>query len=428
MHGYLRQATASQSRIIGPFLDDTDFKTAETGLTIANTDVKLCINGAASVNKNSGGGTHRANGNYALTFDATDTASLGEIDVSVVVSGALQVVTKFHVISASEYDALFDTVGPIPNQGIVDRGTAQSSTSTTTTIRSAAAFGDNTLANAVLLAFGATQGYWQSVIITSNVGSTDVLTHPAFPVTLSGTITYIILAAPASNASLPVSADVTKWNGTAVSTPSTAGIPEVNLKNIANAAVSASTAQLGVNVVNFGGSAGTFASGIPSVNLLKILGTTLTETAGQIAAAFKQFFDVATPTGTMKSITNVVTATNLTNAPTSGDLTATMKTSVTTAATAATPALSAGGVTAVQSGLATASALSTVSDKIDVIDDYVDTEVAAILAAVDTEVAAIKTQTDKLTFTVANVLDANVQRINDVEITGDGQSGTEFGV
>lgn len=64
------------------------------------------------------------------------------------------------------------------------------------------------------------------------------------------------------------------------------------------------------------------------VNLVQILGTTLTETAGQIAAAFKQFFDVASPTGTMKAITNVVTATNLTNAPTSGDLTATMKASV----------------------------------------------------------------------------------------------------
>lgn len=33
-----------------------------------------------------------------------------------------------------------------------------------------------------------------------------------------------------------------------------------------------------------------------------------------------------------------------------------------------------------------------------------------------------------LTYTVANVLDANVQRINDVVITGNGGTGTEFGV
>ena len=41
---------------------------------------------------------------------------------------------------------------------------------------------------------------------------------------------------------------------------------------------------------------------------------------------------------------------------------------------------------------------------------------------------AIKTTTDKLTFTVANQVDANTQSINDVAITGDGQPGTEFGV
>lgn len=33
-----------------------------------------------------------------------------------------------------------------------------------------------------------------------------------------------------------------------------------------------------------------------------------------------------------------------------------------------------------------------------------------------------------LTYTVANVLDANIQRINDVVITGNGGTGTEFGV
>lgn len=60
--------------------------------------------------------------------------------------------------------------------------------------------------------------------------------------------------------------DVTHWIGTAAATPTTAGVPEVDITHIAGSAVSTSTAQLGVNVVNFGGSAGTFASGIPAVN------------------------------------------------------------------------------------------------------------------------------------------------------------------
>ena len=70
------------------------------------------------------------------------------------------------------------------------------------------------------------------------------------------------------------------------------------------------------------------ANGNMKSSLVEILTTVLTETAGQIAAAFKQFFDVASPTGTMKAITSVVTVTNLTNAPTAGDLTAAMKASV----------------------------------------------------------------------------------------------------
>lgn len=60
------------------------------------------------------------------------------------------------------------------------------------------------------------------------------------------------------------------------------------------------------------------------------------------------------------------------------------------AADAITAAKVAADVTTeLQSGLATASALSTVAG-------YIDTEVAAILAAVDTEVAAIKAKTDNL--------------------------------
>jgi hypothetical protein len=104
---FLRKSTASQSRILGPFLDDTDFKTAETALTIANTDIKLMSNGGASANKNSGGGTHRVNGEYSITFDATDTATVGTLRVSCVVAGALPVFDNYWVLEAAVYDAIF---------------------------------------------------------------------------------------------------------------------------------------------------------------------------------------------------------------------------------------------------------------------------------------------------------------------------------
>lgn len=44
------------------------------------------------------------------------------------------------------------------------------------------------------------------------------------------------------------------------------------------------------------------------------------------------------------------------------------------------------------------------------------------------DLTAVKAKTDSLTFTVAGSLDANIQHINDVELTGDGQAGTEFNV
>ena len=49
-----------------------------------------------------------------------------------------------------------------------------------------------------------------------------------------------------------------------------------------------------------------FTSGVVKANLAQILGTALTETAGQIAAAFKKFFDKASPTGTINSLPDAV--------------------------------------------------------------------------------------------------------------------------
>jgi len=106
-NGFLRQSTASQSRTLGPFIDDTDFITAKTALTIANTDIKLCKNGGTSANKNSGGGTHRVNGKYSVTFDATDSDTVGELDVSIVVATALLVTAKFIVLEEAVFDKYY---------------------------------------------------------------------------------------------------------------------------------------------------------------------------------------------------------------------------------------------------------------------------------------------------------------------------------
>ena len=198
-----------------------------------------------------------------------------------------------------------------------------------------------------------------------------------------------------------------------------------------------------------------FTSGVVKSNLMQILGTALTETAGQIAGGFKKLFDVTSPVFTLLSInqtgdsyarigaagasltalgdtrianldatvssrtkpadtqaavTLVTTTTNLTNAPTAGDLTATMKTSVTTAASAATPAvtvsdktgfsLSGAGVQAIWDALT--SALSTVNSIGKLLVTNIDAAISSRLATSgytapdNADILLIKAKTDNL--------------------------------
>jgi len=52
---------------------------------------------------------------------------------------------------------------------------------------------------------------------------------------------------------------------------------------------------------------------------------------------------------------------------------------------------------------------------------------AAALATVDANVDAIKLTTDKFVFTIAGVVDCNIQRVNDVTVNGTGAAGNEWG-
>ena len=104
---WLRQSTASQEISLGQFLDSTDGNTEENGLTIANTDIKLRKGGTTTLaNKNSGGATSISNGVYHATLDATDTNTLGLLEVYVHVAGALATKSIYMILPATSYDAL----------------------------------------------------------------------------------------------------------------------------------------------------------------------------------------------------------------------------------------------------------------------------------------------------------------------------------
>ena len=102
---WIKQST-SIDVAIGPFLDETDGKTAETGLTLTQPDIRLKKNGGAWAQKNAAQTlSHEEAGWYELTLDATDTNTLGQLVVAVHEAGALPVWREFLVVPANVYDS-----------------------------------------------------------------------------------------------------------------------------------------------------------------------------------------------------------------------------------------------------------------------------------------------------------------------------------
>lgn len=107
--GFLKQSTAVVVKI-GPFVDETDGKTAETALTLSQADIRLSKNGAAQAQKTqASAATHDALGYYDCSLDTTDTNTLGLLMLAVHESGALPVRHDYLIMPSNVYDSLFST-------------------------------------------------------------------------------------------------------------------------------------------------------------------------------------------------------------------------------------------------------------------------------------------------------------------------------
>lgn len=102
----LKQSTAT-TVLLGPFVDETDGKTAETGLTISQADVLLWKEGGTTMaQKNEATScTHRSNGYYTCPLNTTDTATPGVLHVTVHESGALPIKDTFYIVHANVFDS-----------------------------------------------------------------------------------------------------------------------------------------------------------------------------------------------------------------------------------------------------------------------------------------------------------------------------------
>lgn len=103
----LRQSTAV-TVVLGPFVDDTDFKTAETALSIAQADIRVRKHGGAYAQSNNvAGAAHLEGGDYGVPLDTTDTGTLGPLRVRIAKAGALIVWQDFVVITAQAWDSKY---------------------------------------------------------------------------------------------------------------------------------------------------------------------------------------------------------------------------------------------------------------------------------------------------------------------------------
>lgn len=124
MATWLRQSTAVDIAL-GPFVAATDGVTAETALTIAQSDVRLKKNGGAFAQKNQvSSATHEENGFYEVSLDATDTNTLGILLIGVSEAGALPVWEKFLVVPAVVYDAMIAGTDNLDVNAVQVLGTA----------------------------------------------------------------------------------------------------------------------------------------------------------------------------------------------------------------------------------------------------------------------------------------------------------------
>lgn len=104
---WLKQSTAV-TIMLGPFVDEDDGKTAETGLTITQAEVRLSKNGGNMAQKGEATSlVHDELGMYTCLLNTTDTGTLGSLMVAVHESGALPVFQYFMVVPANVWDSMF---------------------------------------------------------------------------------------------------------------------------------------------------------------------------------------------------------------------------------------------------------------------------------------------------------------------------------
>lgn len=186
----LRQSTAV-SVPVGPLVNSTT-GAPETALTISQSDVRLKKNGGNWAQKNENSNSaHEEDGMYECALDATDTDTLGQLELKVDESGTLVHTRSYGVISQAEYDRKYGA-----DHLVMRGGTAQAGAASTITLDASASAVNDFYAGQQISIVGGT-GAGQSRMITGYVGSTKVATVAnAWATNPDSTSVFRVLAVP----------------------------------------------------------------------------------------------------------------------------------------------------------------------------------------------------------------------------------------
>lgn len=275
-----------------------------------------------------------------------------------------------------------------------------------------------------------------------------------------------------SGSGVGMRSDVQGWLGSAPAAVTNAGVPEVDITHIAGAAVSTTTAQLGVNIVQIStdataadnaeaffdgtGYAGT-GNTIPTVTAV----TTVNGLAANVITAASMAADASAEIadavwdedatghqtggtfgqaiGDPGADTNTIygaTVTAATGATVGADTT-TLLTRMGTPSDLGGGATLAGNLSDIESqtddiGVAGAglTAINLPDQTMNITGDITGNlsgSVGSVTGLTASDVSAIKVQTDKLTFTVANQVDSNTKSVAGTTVTGSGTEGDPWG-
>lgn len=178
----LKQST-SVTRCLGPVID-----TDAAPVTDATLTIKLSKNGAALANRNDATAiTHDSDGYYLVALNATDTNTVGNLEVAVTGSGFIPLSRSFSVLPPAEFEARYGGIGVA---GSVDDDSAS------TTVFD----GDSSLSSTDHFYTGSvlvfTSGSLRGIArrITGYVGSTRTITvAPALPSAPADETPFIIM-------------------------------------------------------------------------------------------------------------------------------------------------------------------------------------------------------------------------------------------